>query len=265
MVRRIYVEKKPGLRQEAESLFRELRDALGIRNLTGIRVMNRYDAEGLEENAFDLAARMVFSEPQVDNCYYPEDEKNIFYDDNISAAFAVESLPGQFDQRADSAQACIQLLTQGERPLVRTAKVYFLSGKISPEDISRIKLYLINPVESRESALEKPKTLKQSWKQPDNVKTIAGFLEFDERKLSELLSDMGLAMGLDDLIFLRDWFREQEKRDPTVTEVRVIDTYWSDHCRHTTFSTRIDAVEIDGDALWNAYENYLSVRKEVYG
>ncbi len=263
MVRRIYVERKRGLREEAENLRRELNAVLGVASLEFLRVFNRYDVEGLEEEVFEKAVKMVFSEPQTDDVYDFNSEADLLRGGDV--VFAVESLPGQFDQRADSARACIQLLTRGERPLVRAAKLYILNGKLSQDEIKKIKDYLINPVESREADLKKPETLKQSINPPEMVKIIHGFIEFDEDKLSGLLSDMGLAMGLDDLIFLRDWFRDQEKRDPTVTEIRVVDTYWSDHCRHTTFSTRIENVEIDGDILNQAYENYLNIRREVYG
>ena len=258
MVRRIYVEKKPALRQEAAGLLSELRSLLGLTALTGLRLVNRYDTEGLDEATFQRAVRTVFSEPQVDDTA-----------DALPAgqwtALAVEPLPGQFDQRADSAAQCIQLLTQGDRPTVRTAKVYLLEGALSQEDLEKIRHYLINPVECREASLDVPETLVLSAAEPAPVATITGFTALDEAGLRDLLDQLGLAMDLEDLKFLQTYFRDQEKRDPTLTEVRVVDTYWSDHCRHTTFSTHIDSVEIADPAVRAAYERYLDARVEVYG
>ncbi|MBE6961303.1 MAG: phosphoribosylformylglycinamidine synthase [Ruminococcaceae bacterium] len=258
MVKRIYVEKKPGLRQEAEGLARELRTLLGIEALTGLRQLNRYDVEGLDEETFRRAVQAVFSEPQLDDVYnaLPADS---------GVVFAVEYLPGQFDQRADSAAQCIQLLTRGDRPTVRTAKVYLLSGALTAADVERIKQFLINPVESREAALEEAETLQAEYAVPTTVETVTGFTALDEAGLAELLDKLGLAMDLDDLKFLQTYFRDDEKRDPTITEIRVVDTYWSDHCRHTTFSTHIDSVEINDPPLQLAYDNYLKLREEVYG
>ena len=258
MVRRIYVEKKPALRQEAAGLLNELKSFLGITALTGLRVLNRYDVEGLDEETFRRAVQTVFSEPQVDDA-----TAALPSEDDI--AFAVEYLPGQFDQRADSARACIQLLTQGERPTVRTAKVYLLSGELTPADVEKIKHYVINPVEAREAGLEEVDTLQMEVEVPTTVETITGFTALDEAGLAQLLDKLGLAMDLDDLKFLQAHFRDDEHRDPTITEVRVVDTYWSDHCRHTTFSTHIDAVEILDEDAKAAYERYLAAREEVYG
>ncbi|MBR4211848.1 MAG: phosphoribosylformylglycinamidine synthase [Oscillibacter sp.] len=261
MVRRVYVEKKEGLRQEAESLCRELRSVLGIKALRGVRIVHRYDVEGLDGPTFDRAVRTVFSEPQVDEASLaaPPDA------DGAETIFGVEALPGQFDQRADSAAACIQLMTRGARPVVRTAEVYRLSGKLSAEDVERIKQYVINPVETREASREVPETLQAHWEPPAPVETVDGFTTLDETGLSALLDRMGLAMDIDDLKFLQAHFRDEERRDPTVTEIRVVDTYWSDHCRHTTFSTRIDRVEIVPPEVQAAYARYLSARAEVYG
>ena len=258
MVRRIYVEKKPALRLEAAGLLNELRTLLGISNLTDVRVINRYDVEGLEEDVFQRAVQTVFSEPQVDDTMTecPTGDFHIF---------AVESLPGQFDQRADSASQCIQLMTQGERPLVRTAKVYLLSGDLSAEDLEKIKKYVINPVESREAGLENQETLHMEYSIPTMVETVTGFVTMEEEALAELLDRLGLAMDLDDLKFLQAYFRDDEHRDPTITEIRVVDTYWSDHCRHTTFSTHIDNVKIEDKEIQAAYERYLAARVEVYG
>ena len=258
MVRRIYVEKKPTLRLEAAGLLKELRSVLGITNLTDIRLINRYDVEGLEEDIFERAVQTVFSEPQVDDTMTecPTGEFQIF---------AVEALPGQYDQRADSASQCIQLMTQGDRPMVRTAKVYLLSGDLSVEDIEKIKKYVINPVESREAGLECQETLYMEYNIPTMVETVTGFIAMNEEELAELLDRLGLAMDLDDLKFLQTYFRDDEHRDPTITEIRVVDTYWSDHCRHTTFSTHIDNVKIEDKEIQAAYDRYLAARVEVYG
>jgi len=258
MVRRIYVEKKPTLRLEAAGLLNELRTLLGISNLTDLRLINRYDVEGLEEEVFLRAVQTVFSEPQVDDTMTecPKEDYKVF---------AVESLPGQFDQRADSASQCIQLMTQGERPLVRTAKVYLLKGDLTAEDIDKIKKYVINPVECREAGLEAVDTLHMDYEIPTMVETVTGFIGMNEEELAGLLDRLGLAMDLDDLKFLQSYFRDDEHRDPTITEIRVVDTYWSDHCRHTTFSTHIDNVEIHDKEIQAAYERYLAARVEVYG
>ena len=258
MVRRIYVEKKPTLRLEAAGLLNELRSLLGISNLTDLRLINRYDVEGLEEDVFERAVQTVFSEPQVDDTMTecPTGDFQIF---------AVEALPGQFDQRADSASQCIQLMTQGDRPIVRTAKVYLLSGDLSAEDIEKIKKYVINPVESREAGLNVVDTLHMEYNIPTMVETVTGFIAMSEEELGELLDRLGLAMDLDDLKFLQTYFRDDEHRDPTITEIRVVDTYWSDHCRHTTFSTHIDNVVIHDKEIQAAYERYLAARVEVYG
>ena len=258
MVRRIYVEKKTGLRQEAAGLLNEMRTLLGITDLTGLRLINRYDVEGLEEDVFERAVQTVFSEPQVDDTMTecPAGDYTVF---------AVEALPGQFDQRADSASQCIQLMTQSDRPIVRTAKVYLLSGDLKQEDVDKIKHYVINPVESREAGLEPVATLKMEYEIPTMVETVTGFIGMDEKELGELLDRLGLAMDLDDLKFLQSYFRDDEHRDPTITEIRVVDTYWSDHCRHTTFSTHIDDVKIDDPEIQAAYERYLAARVEVYG
>ncbi|MEA4941991.1 MAG: phosphoribosylformylglycinamidine synthase [Oscillibacter sp.] len=257
MVQRVYVEKKEPLRQSAAALLNELRTVLGVSALTGLRLVNRYDAEGLSPEDFQRAVSAVFSEPQVDDVYaaLPVGE----------TVFAAESLPGQFDQRADSAAQCIQLLTGSERPTVRTAKVYLLSGTLTPEETEKIKQYVINPVEAREASLDEAETLLVEHPAPPAVETVAGFTGLDEADLSALLDSMGLAMDLDDLKFLQAHFRDTERRDPTVTEIRVVDTYWSDHCRHTTFSTHIDKVEILDPRVEAAYVRYLAAREEVYG
>ena len=259
MVYRVCVEKKPGLAPECASLLSDCRSFLDLKGLERVRIWNRYDAEGMDKDLFDYACTTVFSEPQLD---LTSEETDV---SGAAAVFAVEPLPGQFDQRADSAAQCIQLLSQGERPRIRTAKVYALYGTLTDKDVEAVKRYVINPVESREATLAKPETLAENLSDPKNVASVEGFIAMDDAALSALLSSMGLAMDLDDLKTLQAYFREEEHRDPTVTEVRVVDTYWSDHCRHTTFSTHLDEITIDDPAVKGAYERYLAAREEVYG
>ena len=258
MVYRIFVEKKPGLDNEAKALLNEAKNLLGISALENVRLFNRYDAENITEDLFDYAVKTVFSEPQLDNVSSELALENC-------TVFAVEPLPGQFDQRADSAAQCIQILSQGDRPTVRSAKVYALYGALTEENLAAIKKHVINAVESREASLDKPETLAAQYAAPQTVATVEGFISMDEAALAGLLDNLGLAMDLDDLKFLQNYFREDEHRDPTITEIRVVDTYWSDHCRHTTFSTHIDNVVIHDDAVQAAYERYLAARVEVYG
>ena len=261
MVHRIYVEKRPGLSPEAGSLLADLQDFLGIRSLAGVRVLNRYDVENIDPQVYERAKTVVFSEPQADVIWdetFPQPR-------NAHSLLAVEALPGQFDQRADSCAQCIQLMAGVDRPRVRHAKVYLLEGRLSQEELDKIRGYLINPVESREASLEKPETLARDYAAPAMVETLTGFTALDEAGLAALLEKLGLAMDLDDLKFLQAYFRDGEGRDPTITEVRVVDTYWSDHCRHTTFSTHLDSVEIHDPAVQAAYDRYLAAREEVYG
>ena len=258
---RCYVEKKPGFDVEAQKVFHELRDQLGIQGLTGLRLLNRYDAEGLDYPVYLSAKNTVFAEPQVDEIYDEalpklEGEHHIL---------AVEALPGQYDQRADSCAQCIMLLAGVERPTVKNARVYVLFGQLCQEDLDKIRGYLINPVECREAVMDKPATLAQDYSAPAPVAVLEGFTGLDEDGLARLLSDYGLAMDLADLKFLQAYFRDEEHRDPTITEVRVVDTYWSDHCRHTTFGTHIDSVEILDEDVAKAYQQYLDARVEVYG
>ena len=257
MVYRVYVEKKQGQTHEADSLLREIRDFLQIGTLKGVRVLNRYDAENMEESLFSYAVNTVFSEPQVDRVSY-----EVPTGDTV---FAVEPLPGQYDQRADSAAQCIQIISQGNRPTIRTAKVYVLEGSLTGDEIAAIKKHVINAVESREASLELPETLAVQYNLPQTVATVSGFTTMDDAGLSELLDKLGLAMDLDDLKFLQNYFRDTEHRDPTITEIRVVDTYWSDHCRHTTFSTHLDNIQIHDSAVAEAYQRYLDARVEVYG
>ena len=258
MVYRIFVEKKQELASEAKSLLGDAKNLLGIEKLENVRVLNRYDAENITQELFDYAVQTVFSEPQVDIATREAELGN-------AIVFAVEPLPGQFDQRADSAAQCIQILSQGDRPTIRSAKVYALYGELTENDIDAVKKYVINAVESREASLEKPETLAVEYAAPETVATVTGFVGMDETELAELLDNLGLAMDLDDLKFLQNYFAGEEKRDPTITEIRVVDTYWSDHCRHTTFSTHLDNVVIHDEAVQKAYERYLAARVEVYG
>ena len=258
MVYRVYVEKKAGLDNEAKTLLNDARNLLGISSLENVRLLNCYDGENISAELFDYAINTVFSEPQLDIA-----TKDCPLDGAV--VFAVEPLPGQYDQRADSAAQCIQIISQGERPLIHTAKVYGLYGKLSDVEITAIKKHVINPVECREADLEKPETLITQYAIPQSVATVDGFISLDSDGLSKLLESLGLAMDLDDLKFLQDYFRDEEKRDPTITEIRVVDTYWSDHCRHTTFSTIIDDVKIEDAAVAAAYQRYLDARVEVYG
>ena len=254
MVYRIYVEKRPGLTAEADALAADIRTLLGIASLDGLRLFNRYDVEHIDKALFDRSVETILSEPQLDLVRTDLPEGGM--------TFAVEYLPGQFDQRADSAAQCIQMLSQGERPLVRSARVYQLQGDLSGEEIAKIKKYLINPVESREASLDPVETLTVAYDRPETVATLTGFRALDEDGLAQMISDYGLAMDRDDLRFCRDYFTE-EGRDPTITELRVIDTYWSDHCRHTTFLTTIDEATFDSPVLQQTYEDYLAVRKNL--
>ncbi len=251
MVYRVYVEKRNGLTLEADALARDLRELLGIKNLRSVRVLNRYDVEGIDGELFKTAVSTVFSEPQLDLTYSELHAEG--------TVFAVEFLPGQFDQRADSAAQCIQIISQGERPAVRSAKVYVLGGWLSRDDVERVKRYVINPVEAREASLETYETLKTDYAVPTAVETLEGFTKLNHGAIEEFVAKYGLAMDADDLMFCRDYFRS-ENREPTITEIRMIDTYWSDHCRHTTFLTHIDSVEFEDPDAQSEYENYIAMR-----
>ena len=258
---RCYSEKKPGFDVEARGLCGQLREQLGIDALEGVRILNRYDADRIAPEVYEAAKTVVFSEPQVDDVY----DETFPVPEAPHSVLAVEALPGQFDQRADSCAQCIQLQSGVDRPLIAAAKVYLLMGTLTEGDLDKIRHYLINPVESREASMDKPATLEQEHETPDSVAVVEGFTGLDEAGLKDLLDSLGLAMDLDDLKFLQAYFRDQEKRDPTITEVRVVDTYWSDHCRHTTFSTHLDDIQIDDPEVKAAYEQYLAARVEVYG
>ncbi|NCB32880.1 MAG: phosphoribosylformylglycinamidine synthase, partial [Erysipelotrichia bacterium] len=247
-------EKKPGFDVEAEALKKELQDLLGIAGIRQLRMVCRYDAEDISEDLFRQSVSTIFSEPPVDNVY-----------DELPSAdhvFAVEYLPGQFDQRADSASECIQLLSQGERPDVRSAKVYLIDGELSEADIEAVKKYVINPVEAREASLEEVSTLKMKFSVPTGVEVLNGFSAYSDEQLETFRNEKGLAMDHADIAFCQDYFKS-EHRDPTITEIRVIDTYWSDHCRHTTFGTILKDVKIDDAIVQQAYERYLQLRRET--
>ena len=255
MVYRIYVEKKSGFDGEAKGLQAELIDLLGIQHLTGLRLLNRYDVEGISSELFTQCSTTVFSEPPVDNIYSEIPAHN-------GVAFAVEYLPGQFDQRADSASECIQLISQGDRPLVRSARVYLLEGELTADELAAIKKYVINPVEAREADLAEKETLKMEYAVPTQVAVLDGFNELDAAGLTKFREDNGLAMDDGDIAFCQEYFRK-EQRDPTITEIKMIDTYWSDHCRHTTFGTILDDVQIDDEVVQAAFERYMALRTEL--
>ena len=234
MVYRIYAEKKKELAQEAAALLAEIQGFLGIPAATEVRILNRYDVENITPERFEEAVRTVFSEPQVDNVYTE-------LPDFDGAVFAVEPLPGQFDQRSDSAEQCIQLMSGGERPLVRAA-VYLLAGDLTESEIAAVQKHVVNPVESRLASLDVPETLVMRYEIPTEVETVDGFTAWSDAELEAFRKEKGLAMDADDIACCRDYFKNEERRDPTITEIRVLDTYWSDHCRHTTFLTTLDGI-----------------------
>ena len=256
-VKRIYVEKKAPYAVEAKQLLWEIRHILQIKTVTGLRLLNRYDVEGVDDALYQKCLPVVFSEPQVDVTYteLPHGAK---------AVFAVEYLPGQYDQRAASCEECIQLVGQCARPTVRSARVYLLDGDFTADELARVKKHVINPVEAREADLGEKTTLQQQYDTPDHVETLTGFTAMNADEVDAFVKKYGLAMDDDDLAFCRDYFAS-EHRDPTLTEIRMIDTYWSDHCRHTTFLTTLDAVDVRKAAVEKAFQRYLAARKTVYG
>ncbi|MBQ7313786.1 MAG: phosphoribosylformylglycinamidine synthase, partial [Clostridia bacterium] len=256
MVYRIYVEKREGLTVEADALKSDIVSFLGIKSLTGVRVQNRYDVENIEPELFEYATTTVFSEPQVDVTYreLTANEGDI--------VFAVEYLPGQYDQRADSASQCIQIISQGMRPVVQTARVYILSGSLTDEELAAIKKYVINPVEAREATLETKETLTVVYDTPADVAVLDGFNDMTDADLAGFIAKYGLAMDEDDLRFTIGYFKS-EGRCPTITEIKMIDTYWSDHCRHTTFLTTIDSVKFEDPLLEAAFEEYKAIRTKL--
>ena len=254
---RIYVEKKPEFAVEAQSVMSDVKTALRL-DLTNLRILNRYDADKLSREDFSAAVNTVFSEPAVDVVY--DELPALEEGDRI---FAVEYLPGQFDQRADSCEQCIQILRQGERCRVKNARVYIVSGALTDEDFDKLKSYIINPVESREASLDTVKTLDTNYDIPTTVEELEGFINLNALGLHAFVDKFGLAMDYDDIKFCQDYFRNEEKRNPTITEIRMIDTYWSDHCRHTTFLTNVENVDIKTPYIKDTYDMYLNVREEL--
>ena len=256
MVYRIYVEKKKAAASEAAGLLSDIRAFLGIESLEELRILNRYDVEGIDRELFEYCIGTVFSEPQLDDTYNEPDSSGFY-------VFAVEPLPGQFDQRADSAAQCIQIISQQERPAVASAKVYMLrGGGLTAKEIEQIKAYVINPVEAREASLDMPDTLKTEYEIPTEVETVTGFNDLTEDGLKQFIADRGLAMDIDDVTVCQEYFRKED-REPTVTEIKMIDTYWSDHCRHTTFQTTIDSVTFEDELIEKTYNEYLEARKAI--
>lgn len=274
MVKRVYVERKPGFDGEARKLASELRDALGVAALDGVSIINRYDVEGADDALFAQCVSSVFSEPQTDDVTFTLDEAVALHKPAAHCegdvctfpgprtVFAVEFLPGQFDQRADSASECIQLISQGERPLVRSATVYALDGNLTDEELSAIKHYVINPVEAREASLDEVATLAQDFEEPADVEVLTGFRSLDADALAVFIQERGLAMDLADITALQSYFQD-EGRDPTITEVKMVDTYWSDHCRHTTFGTELTDIQIADEQVQAAFDTYLELRREL--
>ncbi|MBP1543436.1 MAG: phosphoribosylformylglycinamidine synthase, partial [Oscillospiraceae bacterium] len=256
-VYRIYVEKKPQFAVDGKATLSDLTVALGIKSVEDVRIINRYDAEKLPKENFDKAIPTVFSEPPVDEVF--EQLPELAADERM---FAVEFLPGQFDQRADSAAQCIQMLCKGDRPVVKYAKIYILKGKITDEEFDKIKHYLINAVESRECGFDEYDTLEIKYDIPTSVETLDGFIGKTDAELADFVVKYGLAMDNDDIKFCQDYFKS-ENRNPTITEIRMIDTYWSDHCRHTTFGTIIDDADIAPRYIADTYAEYKADREEL--
>ena len=261
-VRRVYAEKKKDFAVQAKELQAEIKSYLGIKTVTGVRVLIRYDIENISDETYKRALGTVFSEPPVDDLY----EEN--FDLEGGKTFSVEFLPGQFDQRADSAVQCVKLLNEEEKPVIRSATTYVIYGDVSDEQMEAIKNHCINPVDSRETGMEKPETLVTEFEEPADVKIFDGFTAMDETNLKELYDSLGLAMTFKDFLHIQNYFKNDEKRDPSMTEIRVLDTYWSDHCRHTTFSTELKDVKFD-DGFYKApiedtYKDYLETHKNLY-
>ena len=262
-VKRLLVEKREGFDLEAKALMKDLKDSLHIDCIDDLRLLNRYDIEGLSDEICDSASKTIFSEPNLDVVY----KENVEYDKDAKV-FAVEYLPGQYDQRADWAAQCVQIINEGQRPNINSAKLYILTGDIDDELFAKIKSYVINPVDSREASLEKPETLELETEIPTEVATIEGFIDFSMEELEKFLKEQGLAMTIDDLKYVQEYFKNQEKRNPTITEIKVLDTYWSDHCRHTTFMTQIKDVEIEdgkfNEIIKETYSKYVEARNTIY-
>lgn len=262
-VKRLLVEKREGFDLEAKALMKDLKDSLHIDCIDDLRLLNRYDIEGLSDEICDSASKTIFSEPNLDVVY----KEDVEYDKDAKV-FAVEYLPGQYDQRADWAAQCVQIINEGQRPNINSAKLYILTGDIDDELFAKIKSYVINPVDSREASLEKSETLELETEIPTEVATIEGFIDFSMEELEKFLKEQGLAMTIDDLKYVQEYFQNQEKRNPTITEIKVLDTYWSDHCRHTTFMTQIKDVEIEdgkfNEIIKETYSKYVEARNTIY-
>ena len=261
-VKRVYVEKKAPYAVKAKELKEEIGSYLGIKTVTGVRVLIRYDVEHISEEIFEKACNTVFSEPPVDELYQERFEMT-----EKERCFSVEFLPGQFDQRADSAVQCVRFLKEDEEPIIRTAVTYVIEGNVTEEEWERIKMYCINPVDSRETDLVKPDTLITVFEEPEDILILDGFQDMEETKLKKLYDSFNLAMTFRDFLHIQNYFRMEEKRDPSMTEIRVLDTYWSDHCRHTTFSTELKEVTFEDGyfrtPIEEAYQTYLKDREEV--
>ena len=262
-VKRVYVEKKPDFAVQAKELKHEIRHYLNLSSVTNVRILIRYDVENVSDETFEKACHVVFAEPPVDDFYLEE-----FPHHPQDKIFSVEFLPGQFDQRADSAVQCLQFLKEDENPIIRSATTYVIEGDITDDQLEAVKNHCINPVDSREIGLEKPETLVTNFEEPADVKIFDGFTEMGQPELKELYDSLGLAMTFKDFLHIQNYFKNEEKRDPSMTEIRVLDTYWSDHCRHTTFSTELKNVTFgEGDykePMVKSYEKYLSDREEIF-
>ena len=259
MVKRIFVQKREGHDVEARGVLADLKENLQIANLSDVIILNRYDVEGISDKIFEKAKNTIFSEPQVDICFeeeYKKEAKDIM--------FGVEFLPGQFDQRANSLSECLQIIAGGERLTCKSAKIYILKGNLSENEVEKIKAYLINPVDSRECSLEKSETLQDKMQEPEDVKAVKGFISMTDENVKHFYEEYGFAMDIEDLKFCQRYFRDEEKRDPSMTEMKLIDTYWSDHCRHTTFMTKFEVIDIKWDLLEKIFEDYQKSRNYVY-
>ena len=252
-VKRVYVEKKQPFAVTAKELTEDIKGYLEIDALKDVRVLVRYDVENISDETYNRALTSVFSEPPVDNVY----EETFPYDADNSKVFSVEFLPGQFDQRADSAVQCVKFLNEDEEPVIKTATTYVLEGNISDEEFEQIKNYCINPVDSRETGLEKPETLVTEFEEPADVIIFDGFKDMAEEPLKELYNSLGLAMTFKDFLHIQNYYKNEENRDPSMTEIRVLDTYWSDHCRHTTFNTELTDVTFDDGYFKEPIENHI--------
>ncbi len=264
MVRRVYVEKKPEFAVKAHELYEEIQNFVGIKGMTGLRYLIRYDVEDIKDEIYKKACISVFSEPPVDELYEED-----FPREKTDVVFTVEALPGQFDQRADSAEQCVRFLNDESKCVIKTAEVYCISGRISKADEKKIEDYVINPVDSRLSGLKKPETLITKYEEPEDIKYFEGFKDMKEKELKSLYDSLGLAMTFKDFLHIQTYFKKQEKRDPSVTEIRVLDTYWSDHCRHTTFSTELKNITFDPGyykkPIEDSFKEYLKIRNDYYG